>query len=117
MLKIIEQKQQQQIRRFQVAREYALKLRSLFGKVAVVVYGSTARGDFNEWSDIDLVVICEELPVKPLERLDLLYEYSEGMIEPKGYTLKEFEMIKETPFGKLLQAEGVVIVDDFRIFE
>ncbi len=39
---------------------------------AAVVYGSVARGDFNLWSDVDLLVVAEELPDRLLDRLDAL---------------------------------------------
>jgi uncharacterized protein len=32
------------------------------GVDAVVVFGSVARGDFNRWSDIDVLVVAEQLP-------------------------------------------------------
>jgi len=33
-----------------------------------LVYGSYARGDFNEWSDIDVLLVVEDnLPRNPLE--------------------------------------------------
>jgi predicted nucleotidyltransferase len=37
--------------------------------VAAVVYGSVARGDFNVWSDVDLLLVLERLPEKAHERL------------------------------------------------
>ncbi|TAK34941.1 MAG: nucleotidyltransferase domain-containing protein [Chloroflexota bacterium] len=36
--------------------------------VAVVLFGSRARGDAHEWSDWDLLVIAEGLPENPFER-------------------------------------------------
>ncbi len=39
---------------------------------AAVVYGSVARGDFNLWSDVDLLVLAENLPERLMDRLDLL---------------------------------------------
>lgn len=35
---------------------------------AAVVYGSVARGDFNQWSDVDLLLVCENLPERFLDR-------------------------------------------------
>ena len=39
---------------------------------AAVVVGSVARGDFNSWSDIDVVVIADGLPERVLDRYTLL---------------------------------------------
>lgn len=36
--------------------------------IAAVVVGSVARGDFNDASDIDVVLVAEHLPEHPLER-------------------------------------------------
>ena len=38
----------------------------------VVVYGSVARGDFNLWSDIDVLVVADRLPDRLLDRFDRL---------------------------------------------
>ena len=40
-----------------------------------VLHGSYARGDFGEWSNVDvLVVVKGPLPKSPLKRLDLVEE-------------------------------------------
>lgn len=36
---------------------------------AVVVFGSVARGDFNDLSDIDVLVVADRLPPSPVARL------------------------------------------------
>jgi predicted nucleotidyltransferase len=36
---------------------------------AVVVFGSVARGDFHEASDVDVLVVADALPPRPLDRL------------------------------------------------
>lgn len=38
------------------------------GVCAAVVFGSVARGDFNLWSDIDLLVVAHHLSTRPLDR-------------------------------------------------
>jgi len=56
---------------------YLLKLKNLGienlteGSTSLVVYGSFARGNFNEWSDLDLLVIGEESNVNKDRVLDL----------------------------------------------
>lgn len=42
------------------------------GARAVVVVGSVARGDFNVWSDVDVLVIAPDLPPSLGERLALV---------------------------------------------
>lgn len=39
-----------------------------------ILYGSVARGDFNVWSDIDLLIVTRDcIPEDPLSRLDAIY--------------------------------------------
>lgn len=38
---------------------------------SVILYGSVARGDFNKNSDIDLLIICKNLPKERLRRQEL----------------------------------------------
>ncbi|MEW6675099.1 MAG: nucleotidyltransferase domain-containing protein [Nitrospirota bacterium] len=115
MLKVIEDRKREQKARYEVARRYATRLSSLCGKVTAIVYGSTAIGDFKDWSAIDIIIVAERLPADPMERLDFLYNLSEGLIEPKGFTAEEFRHIMRTPFGRLLEKEGVVITDELNI--
>ncbi|MDQ6928943.1 MAG: nucleotidyltransferase domain-containing protein, partial [Actinomycetota bacterium] len=54
------------------ARQWAEGAGSTLRARALVVVGSVARGDFNKWSDIDVLVVVDELPDGLLERLALL---------------------------------------------
>jgi predicted nucleotidyltransferase len=77
------------IRRRLRAREEAIRrvrsfAESLRGRYAVVLVGSYARGDFNVWSDVDVVVVGD-FAGNPLERL-------KGIDAPPG-----FEIIPLTP--------------------
>jgi len=40
-------------------REYASRLRARLGRLSMALYGSYARGDFNLWSDVDVIVVSE----------------------------------------------------------
>ncbi len=44
------------------ARRWAEKAGPTLGARAIVVVGSVARGDFNKWSDIDVLVVIDDLP-------------------------------------------------------
>ncbi len=48
----------------ELSRKYALVLRRSFGEklLAVVLYGSVARNEATQYSDIDLLVIASDLP-------------------------------------------------------
>lgn len=78
-----------------------------------ILFGSYARGDFNYASDIDLLIISDELPEDLNERLSFLNLKRWGLadVEPIGWTEKEYELRKKKfdPFIRLLEKEGIVI--------
>ena len=78
-------------RRIEEARAFARRVRRAYPDARVFLYGSVARGDFHEGSDLDLLVVASGLPKDPLERLKALYRFVEGSEEPKGLTPEEFE--------------------------
>lgn len=59
-----------------LANKYTQALKEyLRGKlVSVVLYGSVARGEATQYSDIDLLVVVEDLPEGRFARLDVLAE-------------------------------------------
>lgn len=82
-------------------------------KYRAVIFGSYAKGDFNYASDIDLLIISDELPEDLNERLSFLNLKRWGVadVEPIGWTEKEYELRKNKhdPFIGLLEKEGIVI--------
>jgi predicted nucleotidyltransferase len=71
------------------ARQYAARLSPALGVRTVCVFGSVARGDFNLWSDIDVLVVAESLPLSPLQRLEALGEPL-PLVQPVAWTPSEF---------------------------
>jgi len=58
--------------------------------LASAVIGSVARGDFNQASNIDVIIISDNLPDSPLARSELLYRDLPPKVEPKAFTPAEF---------------------------
>ena len=50
------------------ARQFSAELPSELDVRVVVVFGSVARGDFHDASDVDVLVIAQDLPVRAPER-------------------------------------------------
>lgn len=73
-----------------VARGFARQLPSELDVRAVVVFGSVARGDFGDASDIDVLVVCTNLPPGPIERLRRLGD-AHPRIEPVAWTPDEWQ--------------------------
>ncbi|WP_168718832.1 nucleotidyltransferase domain-containing protein [Thermosulfurimonas marina] len=76
-----------------------------------ILFGSFARGDFGETSDVDLLIISEELPRDLRERMEVLSRARlvAPRVEPVGWRPEEWEARKERgdPFIKILEEEGI----------
>jgi len=87
----------------------------------VAIIGSLARGTFGLGSDIDLIIVSDNLPDHVLDRLSVLLQLDEfGIpIEPVGLKVNEFlEMCKKghaTPLEVFKR--GIIIHSDKRFFE
>ncbi|MDW8436161.1 MAG: nucleotidyltransferase domain-containing protein [Candidatus Caldarchaeum sp.] len=57
---------------FKAVRELEERL----GPVSAAVVGSYARGDFNQWSDLDVLVVSPNFVGNPLERFEQFVEVS-----------------------------------------
>lgn len=71
--------------------EAVARLRKRFRLVAVILFGSRARGDWGPWSDYDLLIIGE-FDRGFLERIREILEVLSDIplpIEPHPYTLEE----------------------------
>ncbi|MGD2248744.1 MAG: nucleotidyltransferase domain-containing protein [Candidatus Methanofastidiosia archaeon] len=100
------------------AEKYLEKLEESLKPLSAIVFGSVSRGDFNDASDIDILVIAEGLPSHPLQRFDILLAPFIPGIDPKGYTPSEFERLrqKKDPFIQLVLKEGIILKDELNIF-
>lgn len=87
-----------------LARAYAERLAGRIELTRAVVAGSVARGDFNVWSDIDVVVVAPELPRRAPDRIGLLLEGAPPRLQPVGYTPEEWD--RELARGNRLVAEA-----------
>lgn len=56
-------------KREEVIKEARRWARSIRFKSSAILIGSYARGDFNLWSDVDLLLISDSFTDNPLERL------------------------------------------------
>lgn len=88
-IKAIEERRAEREHLISLAREYAGLLAERVELKAAVLAGSVARGDFNVWSDIDVVVVAAELPRRAPDRAGLLLEGAPPRVQPVGYTPAE----------------------------
>ena len=91
---VVERRRRLRERAIEAARVFAGCVRGLgIGRVSVFVFGSYARGDFNEWSDVDVLVVTDApLPANPFRRLDMVEKcLAEACcVEPVILTVDEF---------------------------
>jgi len=88
--------------------------KSNFSIRCLLLFGSYARGDFTEESDIDVCVIAEGLPVDELERRTLRRYYKTPKVQAVAYTPQEFlDMMQAlNPIVLDIMHEGIVLLDD-----
>lgn len=79
---------------------------------AVVVFGSVARGDFNKWSDVDVLVVARDLPPGARDRLALLMEDAPIGVQPVGWTPADLldRRRRSDPIAKECDEVGVVVL-------
>lgn len=71
---VIARRRQQRDALLAAARRFVAALDADLAIRAAAVFGSVARGDFNEWSDLDVLVVAERLPARALDRYEALGE-------------------------------------------
>lgn len=111
-MEIVRRRREQREAVIELARNW---VSSLGFQVSAFLVGSYARGDFNLWSDVDIVLVSDVFggtPVKRLENLD----------PPPGFqviplTVSEFKRLveKRNPLAKEALEHGVLLRDDYRI--
>ena len=112
-MEVIKERRRIREKRIEEAKDWASRIPF---RVTAVLIGSYARGDFNLWSDVDVLVISEEFGGKPLDRLRKLDV-------PSGYqiialTPREFRKLlgKGEPMVMEAIKYGVVLRDDLGLF-
>jgi predicted nucleotidyltransferase len=76
----------------------------------VLLFGSLARGDARDHSDIDLIVV-KETEKRFLDRLDEFYDDAREAMDVLVYTPQEFEEMKQRPFVKMALKEGRILYE------
>jgi hypothetical protein len=103
-------RQAERRQRLALAETLAARLDDLAVR-AVAVFGSVARGDFNAWSDIDVLVVADDLPERWLDRLGLLAERAPAGVSAMAWTSAEWaqELARHNPIAAEVLDTGVII--------
>ena len=108
---VIAERQAEQQRLVELARGYVVRLSARIPLTAAVVVGSVARGDFNVWSDVDVVIVAEDLPERAPDRAALLLADAPGGVQPVGFTPTELTAAlgRGNPLAAEAVGEGLVL--------
>lgn len=89
-------------------RALAREIRSRRRVSAVILYGSFARGDFHEGSDVDLIVVGD-FPERHHKRAAAILDLTDLPVEPLCYTDEEFAgLVRDgNPFILRALGEGI----------
>ena len=87
-----------------------IRLKKGYNAERLILFGSYARGDINEGSDIDIVLI-KDTNKRFIDRIgDILKIYNGDIpLEPLVYTPEEFKKMENRDFIKTILKEGVEI--------
>lgn len=106
-------------RRFEVRADYPLDFERLrralaeYGAERAIVFGSYARGDWDELSDVDLVILkrTDDPYLKRISDLAAVLPF--GRIEAFVYTPEEFEAMRArgNAFAETVAAEGALLYE------
>jgi uncharacterized protein len=90
MTHALEERRRRQEELVALARAYVEDLAQRITLVAAAVAGSVARGDFNVWSDVDVVIVAEDLPPRTPDRMAVVMEGRFPRVQAVGFTPEEF---------------------------
>jgi hypothetical protein len=108
---VLAQRRREREELIALARAYVERLSTEIPVLAAAVVGSVARGDFNVWSDVDVLVVAEDLPVRAPDRAALLTAAAPARLQPVGMTPEELAaaLRKRNPLAEEAVRDGVVL--------
>lgn len=100
------------MRREEILRKVKNEVNKIYPSAIIILYGSRARGDYNKYSDWDLLILLNE-NISFIQKLainDKLFnvelEVNEVLI-PIIHNVEEWNDLDTTPFYQNVQREGV----------
>jgi predicted nucleotidyltransferase len=100
-----------------VVQDVALSLQKLYGDrlYKIILYGSYARGDQNDESDIDFLVLLKDNNFSPYKEIDFYSDMVSHLSEKYGRNIsiktanKNFLKDSNSAFAKFVDKEGITI--------
>ncbi|WP_324736219.1 nucleotidyltransferase domain-containing protein [Thermococcus sp. SY098] len=93
-------------------KEFVQILKERYGKriKEIILFGSFARGDYDEESDIDVLIVAKNISQKEISEItwEILMKYGEvisAIVEEES----EFEKYRDYSFHRIILKEGIRI--------
>lgn len=95
-------------------KEFVKELGKDFKIDAIIFFGSRAKGNYKEYSDIDLIIVSDDFKgMNFFERVAKMYDYwkLDFPVDFLCYTKEEFDTLKrKISIVKMALDEGVIVV-------
>ena len=91
-------------------------LKTLPPSSSLILYGSRARGDYNDNSDWDLLILLDKPELSDSDYDNVSFPFTllgwniGELISPQMYTKKEWDSISFLPFYKNVEQDKIVLV-------
>ena len=91
-------------------------LKTLPPSSSLILYGSRARGDYNDNSDWDLLILLDKPELTDSDYDNVSFPFTllgwniGELISPQMYTKKEWDSISFLPFYKNVEQDKIVLV-------
>lgn len=104
-----------------IIQEFLIGVKKILGKRAkkIILYGSYARGDYQENSDIDIMILTDLTDEEIIEYRDKIWDYAYDIEFNNNFTVSLSPLVKNIdkfnywlealPFYMNVQREGVVL--------
>ena len=97
-----------------IINHYVSKLKQKINIEQIILYGSYAKGNANEWSDIDLYIVSNDLPENELKgtngfQLDCLVGKYDPRLEVLGINPNQLKSPIEKTFFEEVKINGKLI--------
>lgn len=99
-------------------RELVERLRS-YGIRLITLFGSRARGDYTENSDVDVLVVADEFPRDPREAYAIVAKLADPKVVPTCFNTESFVKKLENESTMIMEVleDGKVVYADEGFFE
>jgi hypothetical protein len=80
----------------------------------LLLYGSLAKGNYTQYSDIDILCVFDTDFTDPKERFMAAYRHSDGIIQPKSLSYNEFKkgILEGNSFLHSIIEYGIIIYSE-----